>query len=60
VDMSSTGTPHVRHRDCAADVAKRFPEFIRLTDVESGLPPPVRFDRGQPTTFFMYQRVQEA
>ena len=56
VDMPSTGTPHVRHRDCAADVAKRFPEFKRLTDEESKLPPPVRFDRGQPTSFFIYQR----
>ncbi|MDR6843313.1 class I SAM-dependent methyltransferase [Pseudoxanthomonas sacheonensis] len=57
VDMPSTGTPHVRHRDCAADVAKRFPEFKRLTDEESNLPPPVRFDRGQPTSFFIYQRT---
>ena len=57
VDMASTGTPHVRHRDCAADVAERFPEFKRLTSEELKLPPPVRFDRGQPTSFFMYQRA---
>lgn len=56
IDMASTGTPHVRHRDCVADVARRFPEFQRLFDFEANLPPPVRFDRGQPTAFFIYKR----
>ena len=57
VDLASTGTPHVRHRDCVTDVARRFPSFKRLTGAETALPPPVRFDRGQPTSFFIYQRV---
>lgn len=57
VDMSSTGTPHVRHRDCVADVAKRYPGFKRLTTFEATLPPPVRFDRGHPTKFFAYERT---
>ena len=58
IDMASTGTPHVRHRDCVADVAKRFPAFDRLLEAEAALPAPVRFDRGQPTAFFLYRRRQ--
>ncbi len=57
VDMPSTGTPHVRHRDCVADVAKRYPGFTRLNAFEAALPPPVRFDRGHPTKFFVYERA---
>lgn len=56
IDMPSTGTPHVRHRDVVADVAARYPTFLRLHDVEAKLPAPVRFDRGQPTSFFLYKR----
>lgn len=56
-DIASTGTPHVRHRDCATDVASRFGNFTRLVDLEARLPPPVRFDRGLPTSFFLYQRI---
>lgn len=57
VDLSSTGTPHVRHRDFASDVAKRFAEFRRLAHEEQELAPAVRFDRGHPTSFFIYQRI---
>lgn len=57
IDLPNTGTPHVRHRNCVEDVANRFPQFKRLTDAETALPPPVRFDRGQPTSFFVYQRI---
>jgi cyclopropane fatty-acyl-phospholipid synthase-like methyltransferase len=60
VDMKATGTPHVRHRDCVADVAQRFPQFQRMHDAESALPAPVAFDRGHPTTFFLYQRAPTA
>lgn len=56
IDMASTGTPHVRHRDVVADVARRFPQFARMHHAEAALPAPVRFDRGQPTSFFLYQR----
>lgn len=55
-DITSTGTPHVRHRDVVADIAARFPDFTRMHADEALLPPPVRFDRGQPTSFFMYER----
>jgi len=57
IEMRSTGTPHVRHRDCAADVAKRYPGFARIAAFEAALPPPVRFDRGHPTKFFAYERI---
>lgn len=59
IDMASTGTPHVRHRDVVADVERRFPGFERLHDAEAALPAPVRFDRGQPTSFFLYRRQPE-
>lgn len=55
-DLQDTGVPHVRHRDVAADVGRLFPQFERMTLQEESLPPPVRFDRGLPTRFFMYQR----
>jgi len=55
-DMVATGTSHVRHRDVAGDIARRFPGFARMTQDEAGVPPPVRFDRGLPTVFLMYER----
>ncbi|OJY86100.1 MAG: hypothetical protein BGP23_04705 [Lysobacterales bacterium 66-474] len=55
-DLRDTGVPHVRHRDVAADVRRLFPQFERMAPEEERLPPPVRFDRGLPTRFFMYQR----
>lgn len=54
-DLRNTGIPHVRHRDVAADVSRLFPQFERMTLEEESLPPPVRFDRGLPTRFFIYQ-----
>lgn len=57
-DMVATGTSHVRHRDVAGDIARRFPNFTRMVEDEARLPPPVRFDRGLPTVFLMYQRGQ--
>lgn len=47
---------HVRHRAVSADVALRFPDFIRLETFEATLPAPVAFNRGVPTTFLVYQR----
>lgn len=55
-DLKSTGTPHVRHRNVTGDVTARFPQFTRLVDLEARLPAPVRFDRGLPTSFFIYAR----
>ena len=55
-DMRDTGVKHVRHRDVEKDVAERFPNFRRMFDQEAALPPPVRFDRGLPTRFFLYTR----
>lgn len=55
-NLSSTGVAHVRHRDVAADVARRFPAFRRMTEQEAQLPPPVRFDRGLPVVFHIYAR----
>ena len=55
-DLRDTGVPHVRHRDVAADVRKLFPQFERMAAAEESLPSPVRFDRGLPTRFFIYQR----
>lgn len=56
VDMPNTHTPHVRHRDVAADCAMRFPSFRRLVEEEAAIPPPTRFDRGIPTQFMLFQR----
>lgn len=58
-DLQNTGMPHVRHRDVAADVRRLFPQFERMTLEEENLPPPVRFDRGLPTRFFLYQRMAQ-
>jgi SAM-dependent methyltransferase len=55
-DLEDTGVPHVRHRDVAADVRRLFPQFERMAIEVESLPPPVRFDRGLPTRFFIYQR----
>jgi hypothetical protein len=55
-DLPATGVAHVRHRDVAADIAKRFPSFRRMTEEEAKLPAPVRFDRGLPVAFHLYQR----
>lgn len=57
-DLRNTGVPHVRHRDVAADVHRLFPQFERMAIDEKSLPPPVRFDRGLPTRFFIYQRQE--
>jgi len=46
---------HVRHRAVSADVALRFPDFVRLEAYEATLPPSVAFNRGVPTTFLIYQ-----
>ena len=54
-DLANTGVSHVRHRNVLADVGVRFPTFRRMTEVEADLPPPVRFDRGNPTSFFLYE-----
>lgn len=56
-DVPATGVNHVRHRDVAADIARRFPQFERMASEEAALPPPVRFDRGLPTQFFLYART---
>lgn len=56
-DMPHTGVKHVLHRDVERDVAERFPNFRRLLEEEGSLPPPVRFDRGLPTRFFLYART---
>jgi SAM-dependent methyltransferase len=55
-DMPSTGVAHVRHRDVAADIARRFPMFGRMEAEEAQLPAPVRSDRGLPVRFFLYER----
>lgn len=55
-DAAHTGVPHVRHRDVAADVTRFFPNFERMPKDEAITPPPVRFDRGLATSFFMYRR----
>lgn len=55
-ELKSTGVAHVRHRDVAADVAKRFPGFRRMTEDEAKLPAPVRFDRDLPVVFHLYAR----
>jgi hypothetical protein len=55
-DMPDTGTPHVRHRDVARDIADRFPGFSRMVPDEAALPAPVSFDRGLPVTFLLYVR----
>jgi SAM-dependent methyltransferase len=55
-NLPSTGVAHVRHRDVAADIARRFPTFRRMTDEEAKLPPPVRFDRSLPVVFHLYAR----
>lgn len=57
-DLRDTGVPHVRHRDVAADVDSRFSQFERLPEDEAGIPPPVRYDRGLPTRFFIYKRTE--
>lgn len=55
-EMRDTGVPHVRHRDVAADIAARFPGFVRMEQEEAALPPPVSMDRGLPVRFFLYRR----
>lgn len=55
-DVQNTGVPHVRHRDVAADVTTLFKGFERMPEDEANAPPPVRFDRGLATSFFMYRR----
>lgn len=48
--------PHVRHRHVSADIARRFPGFVRMHDWEAGLPAPVELNRGIPTQFLGYRR----
>lgn len=57
-DLADTGVSHVRHRNVLADVAARFPTFRRMTEAEATLPPPVRFDRGHPTSFFLSEATE--
>jgi SAM-dependent methyltransferase len=59
-DLADTGVSHVRHRNVLADVAVRFPTFRRMTESEATLPPPVRFDRGHPTSFFLFEATENA
>lgn len=59
-DLVDTGVSHVRHRNVLADVSARFPTFRRMTEAETVLPPPVRFDRGHPTSFFLFQAAETA
>jgi SAM-dependent methyltransferase len=59
-DLADTGVSHVRHRNVLADVSARFPTFRRMTEVEASLPPPVRFDRGHPTSFFLFEATETA
>jgi SAM-dependent methyltransferase len=47
---------HVRHRHVSADIARRFPGFVRMEDWEAGLPEPVEFNRGIATRFLGYRR----
>lgn len=55
-DMHDTGTPHVRHRDVARDIAMRFPGFSRMASDEAAIAAPVSFDRGLPVAFHLYKR----
>lgn len=54
-DLVDTGVSHVRHRDVLSDVARLFPHYQRMVADEAKLPPPVRFDRGLSTSFFLFQ-----
>lgn len=56
VEMPKGNLPHVRHRAISIDVRNRFPTFVRMEDVEAGLPPPVEFSRGAPSRFLFYKR----
>lgn len=49
--------PHVRHRPVENDIKRQFPNFRRMADVESALPPPVHSGEGGSTRFFFYQRI---
>lgn len=53
---SSRTFKHVRHRSVSADIDSSFPEFERLTELESSLPPPVAISSGVPTTFLFFRR----
>lgn len=57
-DVAAAGATmrHVRHRMVSADVARRFPDFVRMGDREAELPGPVEFSRGVPTRFLLYRR----
>ena len=48
--------PHVRHRKVSEDVAIRFPDFVRRTDLEALLPEPVEYNRKVPTRFLFFSR----
>lgn len=52
----AAGMRHVRDRPVTADVAARFPDFVRMEE-DAQLPPPVEHCRGASTRFFFYRRV---
>lgn len=57
-DDSPKTLRHVRHRPVEADIATRFPDFVRMGDLEAALPPPPREQgEGGYTRFFIYQRM---
>ena len=51
---------HVRHRDVVGDIARRFPQFVRMSAEEAALPPPVERGQGLETRFLFYRRVSGA
>lgn len=56
-DSAPRTLQHVRHRPVEADLAARFPNFVRLIEYEAALPlPPVENGEGGPARFFFYQR----
>jgi SAM-dependent methyltransferase len=60
VDAARATMRHVRHRNVSADVARRFPGYVRMSDREAELPQPVEFNRGVPTCFLCYRRDKPA
>jgi trans-aconitate methyltransferase len=56
VETSVGNFQHVRHRAVSRDIERRFPDFVRMKEMEHSFPPPVAFNRGVPTKFLVYQR----